>query len=953
KHLGDNLSIKPKLYSPNASPFDSLRTLRKLSLAIPLALSGITLGSTNALAQIIPDNSLGNENSVVKPINPNIERIDRGAIRGTNLFHSFQEFSILEGRGAYFANPAGIRAIFSRVTGTNPSYLFGTLGVLGEANLFLINPNGILFGPNAQLDMRGSFVGSTASGFIFPDGQKFSATTPNAPPLLTVNVSAPVGLYFEGEEPGAVVNSGDLAVESGENITLVGGTVVSTGKLSAPGGEVSLLAVPEVMADGGNPLVEVTETGELENLSAISHSQSSLSDSRTLSELVTGAGNIAELTVTDNGEVQLTATDTSIPTDAGTAIASGSIDVSGDTAGKVQVLGEKVGLFAAEINASGTNGGGTVLIGGDYQGSGSILNAERTYISRDSEINVDGILNGDGGRAIAWADGTTGFYGRISARGGSNSGDGGFVEVSGKENLIFRGEVDTTAPQGNFGTLLLDPQDIRIVDGAGADDGKLPIIGFENDPGTVYTISHTALQSQKGEVVLEATNDIIITPGVSLEFDNDIFLSAGSITFTADADMDDVGKFWMDSGETIKTNGRDIRIEGASITTGKIDSTRGLLGASIAAGDISLTSTNGDITTHDVIAENLIGNGGNITFQAGGNITTNEVITDSDLGDGGNITFQADGNITTDRVDSDGVMNGGNIEFNSNSGMITTQGTVSSASDTGNAGNITFNAEGNIITEKASARSRYGNAGNIEFNSNRGAIDTTAGNLISFSEGGNAGDIILTAEGDIFTGNTIAVSIDGNAGNIEFNSNLGNIDTTAGTLISASDEGNAGNITLTAKGDIITGDENSTSIDFNGIASDINLDNIDITPGSLISASNAGNAGDITLATEGNITTADTISASREGNGGNIKFSSNLGSIDTTAGILASASDSADAGEINLIADSDIKTGDIQAFSIDGDSGAIALTSNQGTINTTAGTLTSASDSVGLWTKKT
>ena len=470
-----------------------LNSLGKLSLAIPLVLSGVTIGSVGGvLAQIVPDNSLGRENSVVTPINSEIERIDGGAVRGANLFHSFQEFSIGEGRGAYFTNPSGIGAIFSRVTGSNPSHLFGTLGVLGEANLFLINPNGILFGPNAQLNMRGSFVASTANSFVFPDGEQFSATTPNAPPLLTVNVSVPVGLQFEGE-PGAVVNTGNLTVASGENLTLVGGTVVSTGQISAPGGEVALLAVPEVMADGGKPLVELTEGGQLLNMSSVFNSQSSVSAPQTLSELLIGAGSIAELTVTDNGEVKLTATDTRIPTDAGTVIASGDIDVSGDTAGKVQVLGDKVGVFDANINASGTNGGGTVLIGGDYQGVGSILNGSRTYISSDSVINVDALLNGDGGRAIAWADGTTGFYGKISARGGSNSGNGGFVEVSGKENLIFRGEVDTSAPQGDFGTLLLDPENIIIVDapaGSQPDDVELADDRIlYDDPGATFTIS--------------------------------------------------------------------------------------------------------------------------------------------------------------------------------------------------------------------------------------------------------------------------------------------------------------------------------------------------------------------------------------------------------------------------------------------------------------------------------
>ena len=126
-----------------------------------------------AIAQIVPDASLGGERSVVTP-NTVIrglpsDRIDGGAIRGSNLFHSFQQFSIGEGRGAYFANPAGIENILSRVTGNNRSEILGRLGVLGNANLFLLNPNGIVFGANASLDVAGSFTATTANAIALGD----------------------------------------------------------------------------------------------------------------------------------------------------------------------------------------------------------------------------------------------------------------------------------------------------------------------------------------------------------------------------------------------------------------------------------------------------------------------------------------------------------------------------------------------------------------------------------------------------------------------------------------------------------------------------------------------------------------------------------------------------------------------------------------------------------------
>src|SRR4028118_95218 len=146
------------------------------------------------IAQIIPDNSLGAESSRTVPDTINnlpSDRITGGAIRGVNLFHSLREFNIREGRGAYFENPSGITNIFTRVTGGKSSNILGTLGVLGNGNLFLINPKGIIFGPNARLDLRGSFIGSTADSIVFNNGFEFSSTNPQTSALLTVNI--PVG----------------------------------------------------------------------------------------------------------------------------------------------------------------------------------------------------------------------------------------------------------------------------------------------------------------------------------------------------------------------------------------------------------------------------------------------------------------------------------------------------------------------------------------------------------------------------------------------------------------------------------------------------------------------------------------------------------------------------------------------------------------------------------------
>jgi len=154
-----------------------------------------------------------------------------GIRRGRNLFHSFEEFNIGEDQHVQFAAPHGVKNILSRITGNNPSHIQGILGVNGQANLFLLNPNGIIFGPNAQLDLRGSFVATTANNFVFSDGSKFSAVHPQAPPLLAISV--PVGLQF-GQTAGRIQSQGDLQVDSkrtlaliGRDLTLSGGSLIA------------------------------------------------------------------------------------------------------------------------------------------------------------------------------------------------------------------------------------------------------------------------------------------------------------------------------------------------------------------------------------------------------------------------------------------------------------------------------------------------------------------------------------------------------------------------------------------------------------------------------------------------------------------------------------------------------------------------------------------------------
>ncbi|MEM9275547.1 MAG: S-layer family protein [Cyanobacteria bacterium P01_F01_bin.143] len=222
-----------------------------------------------ATAQIIPDNTLGAESSLITPTNnlpqlaappptdvvfpsdlppqiPNFSSnipadlqqflIKGGAIRDSNLFHSFLEFNINNGQQINFANPEGIANILTRVTGNNPSTIFGALGVNGDANLFLINPNGIVFGENASININGSFVASTADKINFANNQSFSAIDPEAPPLLTIDI--PLGVQF-GTNPQAI--AARQANIQAQDVTLLAGNLnLQQTTINAPGGKVYL-----------------------------------------------------------------------------------------------------------------------------------------------------------------------------------------------------------------------------------------------------------------------------------------------------------------------------------------------------------------------------------------------------------------------------------------------------------------------------------------------------------------------------------------------------------------------------------------------------------------------------------------------------------------------------------------------------------------------------------------
>ncbi len=814
---------------------------------------------------------------------------------GANLFHSFTQFGLNSGETANFLSNPGIKNILGRVVGGDPSLINGLIQVSGgNSNLFLMNPAGVIFGTNARLDLSGSFFATTASGIGF-DNRWFNGTGANDYAAL---FGTPNGFAFPALS-GSIVNAGKLAVGNGQNLTLLGGTVISTGELSAPGGQITVAAVP------GENVVRLSQQGMLLSLEVspspgFSGSTALAFSPLSLPRLLSGRGaeHATGLITNAQGQVVLTGGET-VQAVAGTAVVSGAVDVSAPngTGGTVNVLGDRVGLFGANINASGADGGGTVRIGGDYRGAGSVPNAKMTYVDGQSAIAANATQAGNGGNVIVWADHTTAFLGSINARGVSatpgTSGVGGFVEVSGKQRLVFNGTVDTTGTNG-LGTLLLDPENITITDGAaGADDAAIiannNILATatspqQNSPGASLTISATALEgiSATGNVVLEALNDIKISDLA----DHQLSLQAttGSITFKADADRNGTGAFSMNAKDTISTAGGSIAIFGSQITAGSLSSN---------GGNISLISP-GSTVANNISTSNLnTGNSGNILLE-GLNITAEKLDT-SGSKNAGNVSLTAQnilavkgitagsGNITLTGNEID--LKGGSNSVNG-TGFLVLQPwspeqniAIAGTGDIGtnNFLNLTANDLGSLRNGFAGITIGRSNgsgsilvANNFTFYdpliiqspSESGTITTT-----SLLTGADNASLTLKADGNIRTGNIFT-----NGQEIRIASQTGNIITdrlrtgTTATITTKSNSSpvsrSAGDVTLTADGKVTVG-----AIDTKGdIAGNVTLTGKNGVSVGAIEASGSQTPGNITLTGSEIDLTGDKNSVASNGN---------------------------------------------------------------------------------------
>jgi filamentous hemagglutinin family protein len=744
----------------------------------------------------------------------------------------FDALDVLAHETLQFLQPSEAARVLNRVLGPDATRIDGAL--LANGQVYIVNPAGVFFGGSAVVD-----VGRLVAGAGRLSDEDFAAGVDRFTALA-----------------GAVENRGTIRADA---VTLVGQTVANHGSVIAPEGMIAMVAGDQVVFGSLDGHVLIRVDGPARDPDAWAVQNSGLLDAGR-GEVHLMAGDVYSLAVNHAGitrgsHVRIAGGEGGLVEVAGTVDAANPDP--GETGGTVEILGDRISVDDALIDASGDAGGGDVRIGGDFQGKGELPTARRTRVGPDAEIRADALSEGDGGRVIVWADEATGFSGEIRARGGEGGGDGGFAEVSGKEQLIYRGRVDLRAPAGETGTLLLDPENITVVDGSGgADDALLPDVLADDppSPGTA-TLSETALESQDADIQLEATNDVAIEELVT---DGTLALSQ-ALTITADADGDGSGSFSMFDGDSdgdgvlddvpdaIVTGGADVTIAAASLRVGTID-TSGTDGGD--AGDIQL---NADRSLPNPGGDPILTVTGALRARGG------DAVDAGDGGDGGAVVVHADG---------------GALEIGADAGVsIDTQGGKAHASggSGGDGGAVSLTAigtpafsdvdpgdgEGAIPAERADVTV----AGDIRAGGGEGCTDadctgdggwgavfagassgvfvtTTVGSIALASvdtsggdgqQGGIAGGIVLQSEGspplpdvepdidgsvpaergDIAVGDLTAIGGDGtdfdggDGGTVDVRANIGgvdiaSIDTSGGD--GGASGGRAGSVTLDAQG---------------------------------------------------------------------------------------------------------------------------------------------------------
>ncbi|MBD1899434.1 filamentous hemagglutinin N-terminal domain-containing protein [Trichocoleus sp. DQ-A3] len=869
-------------------------------------------------AQVVGDTTLpiGERSQVTG--NPNFQ-IDGGARRGANLFHSLSQFSIPTGGSAFFNNAIDVQNILTRVTGGSISNIDGLIRTNGTANLFLLNPNGIIFGANASLNVGGSFIATTADAMGLANGDIFSANPGQPLPSQLLNVN-PNAFFFNQLAAQAIINRSTanngigLQVPAGQSLLLVGGNVgLEGGQIVSPGSRVELGAV------AGQGTVGLSETAGDWQLSFpdgvvradVFLSNSSLIDVRgggggsmtiTARNLTLNGGSTLRVGIEDGlgfagaqtGDIQLDVTEAINLTD-GSLI---SIRVGSGSTGNAGSINITTGSLSVT---------GTAQLGSDTFGQGNTgsinINARDTV-----SWSGDGVI---GGTAVQpTAVGNAGDFnittGSLSITNGAKLGSVTRGQGNtGSVNIVAR---DTVSMDG-FGSLIASGVDPTGVGNSGDINITTGSLSLTNS-GQVS--SYTRGQGNTGRVNIIARDRVFLDGQVS-NYSSAIFslvtstgvgnggginITTGSLSLTGGSQLTSSTLGQGDAG-SININARDrVSIDGAAYGGFKSDIlTQVESGATGQGGDVYITT-------------------GSLSLTNGGSISTGNF---GGIGNAGRVTINA-----RDSVQISGTATVPIIDIDNRSRVVTSVSpeAVGSGGDVGiTTGSLSVSNQGRIITNTEG----QGQAGNIQIQAS-GTVSFDGGDAISTLEpsgSGRGGDIEIAAR-SLWVLNNAQLSAstfgEGDAGNITTSADTVGLSSGGRLLTTTFSGGQAGDIRVNTPDLQLSGAssglfaQTTTAADAGNVTvqplGDGQRVRVTLQDGAQISASTEGSGrggtltitapDSITLTGNGSVITAGTGSS---GAGGNLNLRTGTLNIQDRAEVTVSSSGTGIAGNLEVDAE--------------------------------------------------
>lgn len=592
-----------------------------------------------------------------------------------NLFHSFTDFSIDENESVYFTNPVNVNTIFSRVTGDNPSRIFGTLGVSegGTADLFFINPNGIVFGENARLDLQGSFSATTADGIRLGNSGLFSATSPETSQLLNVQPSA---FLFNGQnQRSAITISSDarlgsdrnrgLQVSDRQSMTFVAGDIaVNGGHLNAWEGRINLAAIAsrgsaEVLDDGSLLISEGTRRGDI----TLTQSERIETSTQNLPQ----TSSLLDVQLEFGGNIQLLARDLKIldgsqvlggiETERGNGIQTQSGNIIVDATGDVVINGQgslRTGDNSIAPNAVSSGIQNIIEDSAEGLSGNIIINAQSLAVSDNAEISIENLGAGAAGLIVIQLQETATLDGgKISSEVSDNAtGEGGSIIIRAEDiYLLNRGEISSSSSSS------------------------------DTNAGPIALIANRRLESKNGRIITSSNSSA--GGGIILSAETVILNERSIVRSTSDAQ--DVGST-LGSRSTLSA-GENRFLSEASVTGGEGSLLSFFSPSSNGSGGFTITQTgNSNFISID---GNSLPNAGNRTITQNSN--ENVVILNENgvfSSENGIVTRDDGAVVIRDRDNNVISANAGDVTVSSNALVIIAASDIVASSRRGSGGKI-------------------------------------------------------------------------------------------------------------------------------------------------------------------------------------------------------------------------------------------------------------------------